>query len=272
MFKDEGIVILPFETSAAGDNKYNGKAISDLLTAELHRIKQIREYKYERLHPYGLEEVSHAELAPQTKILYNNMSLTFFKLVPQTEALYYNIPLVFPKLIPQTKTLCYGLDKIGSIGAGSNTISIGHLLIVLKGICPGCSPGRVITGTMQTYGSVIRLVACLEHQEVCTWEINRRIEEEEQVSDLIRDLAFKIAYDLLKEEDPQNTLANTWLGFKYFTEALYSYYQYTLTHKRKLLERARKNCINAENFELGYKEPFELLGILGFAYINEKKL
>ncbi len=235
MFKEEGIVILPFETSAAGDNKYNGKAISDLLTAELHRIKKIRKYRYEQLHPSGLEKETYPKLVPQTEILYNSMPLTFFKSDPQTKTLYYNAPLDFPKLIPQTETLCYSLDKMGSVGIGSNTVSIGQLLIALKRICPGCNPGRVITGSMQTYGSVIRLVVCLEHHEVYTWEVNRKIKEEDQVSDLIRDLAFKIAYDLLKEEDPRNTLANTWVGFKYFTEALYSYDQYMLTGKKKAL-------------------------------------
>lgn len=36
--KEEGLVIMPFETSGSEQGKYNGKLVSDLLTGELQRI------------------------------------------------------------------------------------------------------------------------------------------------------------------------------------------------------------------------------------------
>ena len=48
MSKRSGTVILAFE-NATGLEKYDGRGISDSLVAELHRIRQIHESKYEEV-------------------------------------------------------------------------------------------------------------------------------------------------------------------------------------------------------------------------------
>ena len=39
--REEGLVIMPFETSGNEQGKYNGKLVSDLLTGELQRILKV---------------------------------------------------------------------------------------------------------------------------------------------------------------------------------------------------------------------------------------
>ena len=51
---EEGMVIHPFEV-AVGEEKYSGKAISDLLAAELRRIKRIHEEEVKKIPPISLE-------------------------------------------------------------------------------------------------------------------------------------------------------------------------------------------------------------------------
>lgn len=221
--KGEGTMILPFD-NATGETKYDGKAISDSLIAELQRIRQI--------HLVEHEGIQSEELA-------------------------------LPKLSPSKESLASSIADVGTVGVGETTVSIGRLLVTLKRLWPIGDPGSVITGSLQKYGPMIRLVARMEHREVRAWEVSRKIEGDEQIPDLVSDLAFKIAHGL-----SPNISAKTWVGFKYFTEALDGYDLYTHTGQVESLELARANCLKAVQAEQGYVALFGLLYNLGIAYFD----
>lgn len=238
IFRKEGIVVLPFETFADDKgNKYSGKAISDLLKAELQRILWVH-------------------------------SLEFKEISIEAEN------LVIPKLVPTSETFEFSISDIGTLGAGPASLSLGRLIIMLKRLCPGTDPVSVITGSVERFGSVIKLTACLEGRNTRVWNVGRKIKGdksklEEHIPNLVRDLSFVIAHDLAKEYPRQNVSAKTCTGIKFFTEALEAYYLYTLTGEPKDLERSRRNCINAIYSENGYEKAINMLNNLGVIYSNK---
>jgi len=92
--------------------------------------------------------------------------------------------------------------------------------------------------------------------------------------DLIKDLAFRIIYDLSVEQsstmDVTEHQAKTWEGFKYCTEAIGSYLLYINTGKLKFLENVRKNCIESLETEKEYPLLFKLFFSLGVEYSNNR--
>jgi tetratricopeptide (TPR) repeat protein len=231
IYRERGLVILPFEVSIS-EEKYNSKAISDLLAAELQRIRQIHSFNYEEIVPLGTE---------------NSALLT---LTPGSESLKQ-------------------IAKLGPVRAGSASSTFDQLMLTVKKIFPRAGRIRVITGSMQKYGSMITLVAHMENPDVRVWEVRRRFKSQDQGQDehipsLVRDLAFKISHDLSTDVS-----AKTWQGLKHFTEALQNYREYTLTKDNKDLVRARKNVLKASRIERSYGETFGLLYNLGIAYLNK---
>jgi len=238
--KEDGLIILPFEV-ATSESAYSGDALSHLLVAELQRIRKIHGRELEGIRPVESEQLTLPFLAPTKAIASENIT--------------------------------YSIANIGAIGTGSTSIPVGQLLVALKGLCPWGNAGRVITGSLQKYGSMISLVACLEHEDVNAWEVRRKIKSYSKVGDehipsLVRDLAFKIAHEH-HAQDPSS--AKTWQGFKHFTEARDAYHQYTLAEDIKDLDRARKNCLRAASLELKYEKLLSLLYILGMAYSKKEK-
>ena len=94
---EEGIMILPFEV-AAGDDKYCGRAISQLVTAELLRINRIHdpEVKYKGITPIESERLSS------------------------------------PVIAPSSENLTYTVTQMGPVGLGMTPIHIGPLMAILK--------------------------------------------------------------------------------------------------------------------------------------------
>lgn len=220
MSRRVGTAILPFE-NATGEDKYNGKAISDSLIAELQRIRQI--------HLIGHEGIQPEELG-------------------------------LPNLAPNNESLNEGIAEMGTVGVGETTVSIGRLLVTLKRMWPVGDPGSVITGSLQKYGDTFRLVARMEYRDIRAWEVHRKVESDDQLPELIQDLAYKIARDLSPDVS-----AKTWRGFKHFTEALDAYRRYTQTGRPEDLKGAQENCLAAAQAEQGYTILFALLYNLGIA-------
>ena len=238
------MLILPFEV-VNSESKYNGKAISDLLFAELQRIKHINSTKYEGIENESLER--------------------------------------FPEFTGENTSI----PQLGTVGIGSASVSIGELMVTIKRLFRGNNYQSVISGNLDNYGSKIKLVACIKGNQSCTWEVQVQSDKVTQrtslddfdrvsqdgeesgfISDLIRDLSFRIAYTLSQESISAKTL----LGFKYYTEALDSYQQYTITKRINYLVSARENCSKAVDIENNYKKMFGLFFNLGMAYSNEKRL
>jgi tetratricopeptide (TPR) repeat protein len=232
--KDEGgIMILPFEV-AEGEEKYSGKAVSHLLTAELQRIEQINKIEIRPIHePMG---------APIKGFI--------------SEKSGY-----IPSSAITSGNLAYSLPNLGTVGLGTNSISINQLLIALKILWPFGETGQIITGALQKYGSTTNLIAFLEHNDVLlSWEVSNEIDDE-NIPDLVRDISYKIIKDLVPDDH-----IKSWLTFKYFTEAIYHYHEYRTTKKITQLERAGDNCLNAIELENDYNILNILSNELGFSW------
>ncbi len=259
--RDEGMMILPFEV-AAGEEKYSGKALSQLLTAELLRISRIHgpKVEYMAVNPYESEKLNMPELSPASGFL----TYTVSQLVWNVEGLR---PIVLTG-----EDLTYTVSQLGPVGLGTTSIHIGPLMAILKKLWPKGDNGQVIYGSLQRYGSVISLVACLENKEINAWEVKTVIDgygqkADEKIPGLVKDLSFKIIHDLRHGE----ISAKTWQGFKHFTEALDAYHQYNLTGSIEDLESARTECLKAGNCEIGYEKLLQLLYNLGITYYNKKE-
>ena len=130
-FKKEGTYIQPFEVGICNE-KYNGRAISDLLVSELHRIRQI--------HELNLPGIEH-----QTK-----ENLAFLSVTPSSENPKYEITNV-------------------NISGGSFALTLGQILLVLRRLIG--HPGNTIAGSVQQYGLRTKLVAWMGPERTGAWQV-----------------------------------------------------------------------------------------------------
>ncbi|HOO53588.1 MAG TPA: tetratricopeptide repeat protein [Methanothrix sp.] len=249
--KDEdGMIILPFEV-AAGSEGYSGKAISQHLTAELLRIRQIHETN----DGYGWESESRSL---EWQIMLPSI------LIP--ENLRASIPTI------KGESLTNVLSNLGSVPMGTIIIPLGPIIEALKQIYPWRKKGYVITGSLEEYGSTISLVACLEnHEEMRSWEVISNVyynnrSNYEIIPELLTDLAFKIVRDLSDKE----ITAKTWQGFKHFTNAFDNYHEYCLAGNMEYLNNARRDCLKAVKAEPKYERLLTLLHNLGLEFADKK--
>ena len=147
-------------------------------------------------------------------------------------------------VVPKSEIIEFSMADTGTIDIGSNSLSLGKLIIAFKNICPGSEPVTIIRGSLQRYGSNIFLVAVLEGGNVQSWMVRQPIERNngEQLHEMIRNLSFMIAHDL-----PQsNVSAKTWEGLKYYTEALDAYHQYKLSGNPEDISTSRQLFIRGD--------------------------
>ncbi len=238
IYTEQGIVILPFEISK--NENLSGITIADQLTAELMRIQQIHNISYEEV------------VLPTSG---GQFSSTF-----SAEQSLGNLEMVVPK----AEVVEFSMANIGTINAGPGSLSLGNIIIAFKNICPGSKPVTTIRGSLQRYGSTIVLVAVLEGSKVQSWMVRQPVDSsnEEQLHEMIRNLAYMIAHDR-----SQSTIsAKTWEGLKYYTEALDAYHQYKLSGNTDDLSLAGNYSLKAISSEKGYVRPFGLLASLESTY------
>ena len=218
-FKKEGTYVQPFGIGICNE-KYDGRAISDLLVSELYRIRQIHE-----LNLPGIE-------------LQTKENLAFLTVAPSSENPKYEITNV-------------------NITGGSFALTLGLILLVLKRLIG--HPGNTIAGSVQRYGSEIKLVAWMGPERTGAWQAGR---DDENLPYLIKDVAFMIAKDISEEK----IQAKTWQAFKFFTEARYCYHQYILTEDKEQLKCSKENCLMGLDYEKDYEDIHILLLNLAMAY------
>jgi tetratricopeptide (TPR) repeat protein len=253
--RSEDTTVLPFQ-NATGDVKYDGRAISDSLIAELQRIQQISVTKIK-----GMEfEIETVKL---------------------------------PALEPNNETVSASLADVATIGIGDTTVSVGKLLMTLKRMWPNEHAGSLITGSIQKYGSVYRLVARMEggteistgtvpaaqdqtrqsniemesrietpisaaqdqtrqssaeiedRKKIRTWTVTREIKQDSEITELIRELAYKIAHYSSKIDASSE-------GFERFSEAWNNYSTYKRTGNADDLVRAENECLEAHKQDQNY--------------------
>lgn len=244
-----GVVILPFDNATA-EPKYSGKAISDSLIAELERIRQIHARPYA-----GIPESWSEGQLPRG----SNRRRPGDALVTSSEEDAVNS----------------ALKDVGTVGAGETKLSVGQILLTLRRLWPIGAPEAVMSGSIQKYGPLIRIVARMDHgrvypwwdpakgdagasrKEVHAWEVSGRVDDGD-IPDLIRDLAFSVARDITP-----NIAARTWVAFKHYSEALDAYMTALNTDRPEDLEPAIESCQQAVEAQWDYTGPVYLLHELG---------
>ncbi len=228
--KEQGTVVVPFEDTTGG--KYNGKEIADSLVAELHRIRHI-----------------HTLLTDNDTQEQNILTQSFAPVSIQ-------------------ENLANNLIEIGTVGIGETRLSIGRIILILKRRWPFGGINRIITGSVQVYASVTRLVVQLDYQDLSgSWEVTRSNMPVGLMPNMIEELAYKVSMYL-----SPNISAQKWKTFKYFTEAIASYYQYKTTGNLEYLEKTRKNCDMAIKSERDYKNIANLYYKIGTNYYEKGHL
>jgi len=224
--KSEGTIVLPFQ-NATGDTKIDGRGISDSLIAELQRIRQIHETEIE-----GVQFEKEKVMLPAWKLSTEDVSAT--------------------------------IADVGAIGIGDTTVSVGKLLTTLKRMWPFGDSGGLITGSIQKYGPIYRLVARMEYRkDIRTWTVTRQIVQESEITFLIRDLAYKIAAGL------SPAIKSSPEGFQLFSEALHDYNLYTHSNNAEDLARSEANCLEAQKVERTYKKIAGLFINLGIMELRK---
>jgi tetratricopeptide (TPR) repeat protein len=226
---NEGVTILAFDDDTK-DTKYNGKAIADSLQVELLRIQNIL------VHPR--------------------------KNIGETERLK-------SMSFRQDEKLSDSLKDIGTIGAGEAKISLGAVLLACKRFWPIGDAGTVISGGVQHFGQSVRIVARVEWKsEIHGYQVTRVPKTEDEIFDMVHELAFKIAMGL---QDPSYPItAKTSEGLQRFTEALDYYDHFIARGEMADLNSAKQSCFDAFDCEIGYVKLFDLLTNIGISYADVK--
>ncbi|MBD2354429.1 tetratricopeptide repeat protein [Tolypothrix sp. FACHB-123] len=246
-----GTVVLLFEdtTATQSEEKNNnsgeklkeksnmGKAIADSLVEELHRISHI-----------------HTKLSQTLSIGEENIDLQRLG--------KFN----FPRLTHPQENIESHLTDVVTFEAGKTRFSIGSIILTLKHLWPFGGVNRVISGSLQDYDSKTRLFVRLDYDnEVKAWEVTWKKDDPAPMTEKIRDLAYKVAMYLAPD-----IIAQTWDGFKFFTEAISSYYQYQQTGEKKHLDNAKEHCNKAYQAERKYEKLDGLFYKIGIAYFEKE--
>jgi tetratricopeptide (TPR) repeat protein len=201
-------VVLPFDV-AAGKTEYSGQAISNMLIAEWHRIREI-----------------HTFLD------------AYIKTFPDVYIKNPNLQSLQQGLFQATSTdQTTMINSIGTIQAGGISISIGALLSTLKS-----GSRSFISGSLQKCGKEVSLVLCIEKgRNKIAWSDNYKTGDDICISDMIRNIGFR-GFQYLWENCPTKTLE----GFKFYTETLDIYNKYiqkgTYYNKRYELLESLWHC------------------------------
>jgi hypothetical protein len=233
------ITVLPFET-ATGEDKFTGRAIADLFTAQWLDIT--------RIHRSNVPEVQSEKI------------VSSFDLAPSKEDLSKDVA------------------NIVTAGVGQTKVSVGQLFISLRRLWPIGDSGITLTGSFQRYGEAVVLTMRMESSTtMSTWEVGREVKNENEIPYLIRDLTFKTFHNMshregklasneTSNEDTKGIKAKTWEAFQHFTEARDAYRRYQITGDQEDLDNAQTNAIRAVQAEPDYALNFDLLIALGLAY------
>ncbi|MFZ3149500.1 MAG: tetratricopeptide repeat protein, partial [Methanothrix sp.] len=250
---DNDVFIHPFIVGTC-DGKYDGAAISDLLIAELLRIQSIHRAGKRPEESRQIEE-SRETFVSQT--VESKKTPGLFGMAPSDAS------ITLPPFAPSSMNFAYNISNSITVSGGPITFSVDQILVLAKKIS-GHS-GRIITGSIQEYGSTIALIAWMGTPKKAAWKVKRNAEEA-NILDMVDDLAFMIAMDVTKE----TIAAKTWLGLKFYTLALEEYHRYKLCGPIERLSRSRELCLDAVKAERDYKEPSKLLFNIGMEYIRVK--
>jgi tetratricopeptide (TPR) repeat protein len=240
----KGTAVLPFEIVIPEDRDkllcYNGRTIADSLKAEMASIGNIHAQN-----PFVASDTrfgrpdSHQQ---ETIGKFNKQQIQF-----------------------KNEDLKADFADVAVVAVSGNNISIGKVMMTLKQMWNDRDPKYIISGSLQRYGNLIRLICNLRSSDgfndIC--DVSKIIEDESEVNDLIKDLSFKVWQTIPKDWEISSTNSKTWLGLKYFTESLNSFSKYKSSNIPSHLDNAREACLRAEQEENGYLNLYPLAFAIG---------
>ena len=283
IFKAEkGIVILPFEVDPRNE-KISGKAIAEMLTSDLKRIRRILKGNRDSKSIQFMGKMNLAKIYPKPEI-----------------RPYVNLL----DISPEGKNITKNIEALGTFGFGPTSLPLGNIIILLKEICPGTDPGLIVTGSLHKYGSEICLMAHMKGKN-CSWSTCQENKESQDISHkdishLVCDLSIQIAFEQLQakvnafeqlqakvnkrlasrgfhigeiayEAVSRGQLPKDWKLFKYFIKAIENLQRYSNTKECIELDRAKINALRAATDDRDYSDTLYLLFNVGIAYLNLNK-
>ncbi len=119
------------------------------------------------------------------------------------------------------------LKDMGDISAGEVNVPVGSLLATIKTLFS--SSGQTISGSIQKYGSTIRIVARLDKngRESKAWQVSGPASSGSELTALIEELAFKMC--MCRDLSKHVVTAHSWESFKHFTYGLENSHRYELS-------------------------------------------
>ena len=238
-----GIVIEPFEISGFGtgpENNISGLALADLLSYELHRIKEIDDLGQRDTITPIIEVRAKEELSG-----YSDMEFIDLK----------------------TKSEEKSISELGTISVEPASFSLGALVLSIKGLL-GHRPST-ITGSLQRYGDVIYIVVKLEDNsssETSIWKVKQTLAAynqsvgEQVIPSLVKDLAFQMAHEMSRNQvKSKKAFPRNWQTFKNLTLARSDFLNYLVTNNTSDLDAVTNTLIEVRHSEPLYIGSFELL-------------
>ena len=251
----EGLAILPFEIIVPDSNDklrcYNGRSIADSLKAEMVSIADSQSKNPSNETTPGFKPAASEQPDVANKTTggkrFGNLN------IPQFKSIGENLRADF--------------EDMAVVTVSGNSISIGKTMMTLKQMWNDRDPKYIISGSLQRYGNLVRLVCNLktvgENTRMC--EVHKTIKDEEEIPELINELSFKIWQSVPEswQKVISITDAQTWMGLKHFTMSLDSYGRYLSTWLSDHLDEACANCLTAAKDEKGYEQLYPLAYKLG---------
>lgn len=238
---EDGMHIMPFEDATGPEKRFT--AIADALAAEISRIRD----RHQGSLPGAAFETSLSKL-PAWRTRGEDLS---------------------------------AVANVATVGLGDAKVSVGSVLLALKRAWPVGANATVIGGSLQRYGSTVRLVARIEGTELAAVAAQGAVQRDEDLLPLIRELAFRIVMRIAHTE------ATDWRAFMHYSDAHEAYAEYlalkssagpatdgVTTDPAALaaLERAREACLRARSQQRTYQLPVELLYTLGSIFYAQHSL
>jgi tetratricopeptide (TPR) repeat protein len=270
-FNNKGTLVLPFESGTIKEANYSN-AVAQLLVAELQRIPEIHR-KFEEI------------LRHHNELWDRKISCSSVYIFTKQENFNKEILIPLENIKAENANNNTVLDKMEVELAGI-TLPIVEILVLFKRLWPWRNTQQsIITGSLQKYGSKLIILAQMEFYEnydrplkIFNWHLEESNDQDcNQLPQLVRNLAFKITYDLCKKsnkiakhtENTETKDAKNWKSFQYFTEAIESYCQYQKHQQKEYLQATRDHCSKASKFEPGYENILALFCTLGIDLLQK---
>ncbi len=268
--KDDSIIILPFDTNS---DLYNGQILANLLTSELIKIQDIyssHSGKFKSNESFFLKfknRLLNKFRNDYKASLTLRGSIYFYSTLRMNANLIHNIPMYncLPITLYEEK-LEAKMSGIGEIGySGITKLNIDKLLVGMKDLWLFSKPRYYLKGYLQIDNStknLVNVVVLAGSPNAHAWKITEKVDNNDQMLKLIRNLAYQISFDLSKEKNKLSFKLNAVDSYFHLTNSYDYYNRYLDTKKISFLRESICECKEATKKELKNPVLFNILGSL----------